>query len=127
MKPVQMLVRATGAVMLVLGLVIWTGGYPGLIPMHMLVGLVFVLSLWSVAYVAGRGGAPRGMVVAAVVLGLILPALGLTQQQILPGDGHVVVQIVHVALGLSAIGLGEVLGGSARRASGGRLGAARGV
>lgn len=115
MKPAQMLVRATGAVMLVLGLAIWTGQYPGLIPVHMLVGVVFVLSLWSVAYLAARAGAPRGLAAGAVVLGLVLPAFGLTQQQIAPGDAHVVVQFVHLALGLTAIGIGEALGGAARR------------
>lgn len=126
MKPAQMLVRATGALMLALGLAIWTGAYPGLIPLHMLVGLVFVLALWSVAYLAARSGAPRGLVGAVVILGLVLPAFGLTQQQIVPGDGHVAIQVIHLALGLSAIGLAEALGGSVRQA-GGRVGAARGA
>ena len=125
MKPAQMLVRAIGGVMLALGLVIWTGQYPGLIPVHMLVGVVFVLSLWSVAYLAARAGAPRGLAVGAVVLGLILPIFGLTQQQIAPGDAHVVIQVIHLALGLSAIGIGEALGAAGRRSSSATVGAAR--
>lgn len=125
MKSAQMLVRAAGAVMLLLGAAIWTGQYQGLIPVHMLVGFVFVLLLWWVAYLAVRAGAPRAMGMAAVILGLVLPAFGLTQQQILVGDAHLVVQLVHLALGLAAIGLAEALAGSARRASAGRAAAPR--
>jgi uncharacterized iron-regulated membrane protein len=111
----QMVVRIAGLLMIVLGLLIWTGNFAGLIPIHMLIGIVLVLALWALAYRAFRAGVARALVVAAVVVGLALPVFGANQQQILPGDGHVVVQVVHLALGLVAIGLGEALGGAMRR------------
>lgn len=114
----QVIVRVLGLVMIMLGLLIWTGSFDGLVPIHMLVGLAFVLSLWALAYVAGRAGVARGLVIGAVVIGALLPILGVTQQQILPGDGHIVVRVVHVALGLAAIGLGEALAGASRKRSG---------
>jgi len=114
----QTIVRAAGVILLVLGLLIWTGGFGGLVPIHMLVGFVLVLALWALAYLAHRAGVGIGLVGLAVVLGLVLPILGLTQAQIAPGeDVHVVVRIVHLALGLSAIGVAEALGGATRRAA----------
>ncbi len=106
-------VRILGLAMLVMGLIIWTGGADGLIPIHMLVGFAFVLALWADAYVCYRAGVPASLAAGAVVLGLILPVVGLTQQQLLPGGAHVLVQVLHLALGAAAIGLGDAM---ARRA-----------
>ena len=102
-------VRILGLAMLLMGLIIWTGAADGLIPIHMLVGFVFVLALWADAYVCYRAGAPAGLAAGAVVLGLILPIVGLTQAQLITGDAHIVVQLIHLALGAGAIGLGEAL------------------
>lgn len=113
----QLVVRTAGLVMIVLGALIWTGQFAGLIPIHMLVGIVLVLALWFLAYRAFRVGASRGLVALAVAVGLALPIFGVNQQQILPADGHVVVQVAHLALGLLAIGLGEALAAAMRKES----------
>ncbi len=120
----QTVVRIAGLLMIVLGLLIWTGNFAGLIPFHMLIGIVLVVALWVLAYQGLRAGVSRGLVAVAVVVGLVLPIFGVNQQQILPGDGHVVVQVAHLALGLVAIGLGEALGGAMRRAAPGTEGGA---
>ncbi len=102
-------VRILGLAMLLMGLIIWTGAADALIPIHMLVGFGFVLALWADAYVCYRAAAPAGLAAGAVVLGLILPIVGLTQAQLLTGDAHIVVQVIHLALGVGAIGLGDAL------------------
>lgn len=112
----RMGVRATGLVQLVLGLVVWTGSADGLIPIHMLVGLLLVISLWTLAFLAARAGASQGLAAAAFLLGLVLPVLGMTQEGMLAGSAHWVVQVVHLALGIAAIGTGEMLGAQARHA-----------
>ena len=48
-------------------------------------------------------------VAGAVVLGLIVPVVGLTQRELLPGSGHVVIEVVHLLLGLGMLGLAENL------------------
>ncbi len=111
----RMGVRIAGVLQLLLGLVIWTGRADSLISVHMLVGIVFVLSLWSVAYLAARAGAGTGLAAVAFVVGLALPILGVTQAGLLPGSSHWIVQVVHVGLGVVAIGLGEMLGTQAAR------------
>jgi hypothetical protein len=50
---------ACGALLLVLGIVIWTGNGDALIPVHITLGVVLVLSLWTIAFMAARAGVPQ--------------------------------------------------------------------
>jgi hypothetical protein len=108
-------VRVAGLVVLVLGLVVWTGAYSGAVPIHMLAGIVLVAGLWAVALLAARAGASTSLVAVAIGWGLLTVAFGLTQSQLLPGDAHVVVEVAHLVVGLVAIGRGEMLTARARR------------
>ena len=105
----QMLVRLSGLILISLGVLFWTGHALTLIPVHMLVGFVLVLSLWALAVLAARAGVHPAFVALAIVWGLIVPILGLTQQRLLPGDAHWVIQILHLLVGLGAIGQAEGL------------------
>ena len=106
---IQMLVRLIGVVMILLGLLFWTGNALTLIPIHMLLGIVLVLLLWALAVMALLAGAPRGLAALAIVWGLIVPILGMTQTQLLPGDAHWVIRVLHLLVGLVALGLAERL------------------
>ena len=110
----QTLVRLCGLALVTLGLLFWTGNARDLIPLHMLLGLVLVLSLWVLAGLAARAGVPIGLVMLAVAWGLIVPALGLTQAQLLPGSAHWVIQVVHLLLGIGLLGLAENLAARAK-------------
>jgi hypothetical protein len=101
----QMLLRLAGLIAIVLGLLFWTGNFLQLLPIHMLAGIVVVLSLWTLAGLAARAGVPIGLVALAIVWGLIVPILGMTQNQLL-----------HLLLGLGAIGQGEGLAARIKRA-----------
>lgn len=112
----RMTVRVVGILMLILGLVVWTGSAAGLVPVHMLLGIVLVLALWTVAVLALQGGARPALPAIAIAWGVLMAAFGITQAQILPGDNlHVVIQVAHLVVGLVAIGLGEALGAGASR------------
>jgi hypothetical protein len=113
----QWLVRITGLIQIVLGLLFWTGNQLTLVPVHILVGLILVLSLWTLALVGARAGVQPGLVVVAVLWGLLVVILGLTQSQILTGGAHWLVQALHLLVGLAAIGQGEALGARIRRAA----------
>lgn len=104
------LVRLTGLIMLVLGGLIWTGGFDVLIPFHVFTGVVLVLALWTIAALAGRAGVSRGLVVLALLWGLLLPVLGLSQTRLLQGDAHWIIQVLHLLVGLAAIAQAENLG-----------------
>jgi len=112
----QMLVRLCGLILIVLGILFWTGNTLELVPVHMLLGLILVISLWALAFLAARAGAPPAQVIAAVVWGLVVPVLGVTQDQLVPGDAHVLIRILHLLVGLIAIGMAEGLGQRIKRA-----------
>jgi hypothetical protein len=106
----QMVVRAAGVIQITLGLLFWTGNARGLVPLHMLIGFVLVLGLLVLAVLAARAGAPPGLVALAGVWVLVTPLLGLTQDQLLVGSAHWLVQVLHLLVGVAAIGLAEQLG-----------------
>jgi hypothetical protein len=103
------LVRLTGLFQLVTGLLFWTGNALALIPVHMLSGLVLVLALWTIAFLALRSGGGPGLVALSVIWGLLVLALGVTQTQLLPGELHWLIQVLHLLVGLVAIGLADAM------------------
>jgi len=107
---IRMMMRASILILLVLGVSFWTGHGLQLVPLHMALGLLLVLGLWALAALAALRGAPLGPVIGAVVLGLAVIALGMTQTQLLPGSAHWIIQVLHLLLGMGAMGLGERLG-----------------
>lgn len=110
----QMLTRLVGTTLVILGLLFWSGNALNLIQVHMLLGFVLVLLLWSIAALALRAGVEPWLVALGVVWGLVVPALGVVQARMLPGSLHWVVQVLHLVVGLTAIGLADVLANRAR-------------
>ena len=106
---VHMTLRISGVLLILLGLTFWTGNALQLIPVHEFLGFVLVLSLWTLAFLGARAGVPRGILIAAVAWGLIAPILGLTQANLLTSNWHWVIQVLHLLVGLAAIGTGEGL------------------
>lgn len=106
---------------LIVGILLWAnvlGG--GVIMIHMLLGLLAMIALWLLAF--GIGTAPKGrnigLAIGAFVIGLLLPIVGLGQMNFLSlGSSHVVIQIIHLLLGLGAIGIGEMIAARYKRAN----------
>jgi hypothetical protein len=105
----HMTIRISGVLLLLLGIAIWTGRADGLIPVHQLLGFVLVLSLWTLSFLAARAGVQMKWVALAVAWGLVAPILGLTQEGLLTGGWHWTIQVLHLLIGLGAIGMGEIL------------------
>jgi len=101
------IVRITGLLQVVVGVLIWTRRAPTWIPLHMLVGLVLVLALLTLGGLALRGGLHIGIVLGTFALCFALPWLGMVQAGLLVGPLHWIVQVVHLLLGLGAIRVGE--------------------
>jgi hypothetical protein len=115
MMILRLFVRVLGTGMLVLGLLFWSGNAFNLIQVHMLLGIVLVLCLWSVAILAARSAEQPGLVGLALLWGVIMPILGMTQDQLVPGDAHWIIRVLHLLVGIAAIGLVEVLTSRALR------------
>ncbi|HEX7049840.1 MAG TPA: hypothetical protein VF188_06465 [Longimicrobiales bacterium] len=105
----SMLARLAGLTAVILGVVFWTGHGITLLPVHMVAGAVLVLALWTLAILGAVAGLPAGRVALAVVWGLVVPILGMTQTRLLPGSLHWLIQIVHLAIGMGAVGIADGL------------------
>ena len=118
MSPVfatQIVARVIVVVQVTLGILVWTGHGDSLIPLHIAVGLLLVVDLWAAAVLGLRAAAPIGLVVLALVWSVGMPVFGLVQTNLLPGGAHVAVQLLHLVVGLAAVGLVENLAGRSRR------------
>ena len=99
----------TGLIQIVLGGFIWTGNADSLIRMHIANGVMLVVSLLALAILAAFARVNPALVALAIVWVLVVLILGLTQERLLPGSAHWVIQVVHVLVGLAAIGQAENL------------------
>jgi hypothetical protein len=106
---VQWLIRVLAVVQLTLGVLFWTGNAYSLINLHMLAGIALVLALWVQAAVAARAGIGFGLPVVAFGWGILVVALGVTQDSLLPGDLHWLIKVVHLLVGVGAVGQAESL------------------
>ncbi|HEY7094193.1 MAG TPA: hypothetical protein VH393_13505 [Ktedonobacterales bacterium] len=114
----SLVVRIGGSLALLLGLLRYFNIGPDLVQLHMTLGILVVLALWILATIYARTpDANLGMAIGASVIGLLLLIVGVTQQGLLPDRNfHWIIQVIHVLLGLTVIGMGESLAGAIRRA-----------
>jgi hypothetical protein len=103
----------SGLLALILGLLLWNNIALHLIQMHMLLGLLAVGSLWVIAIgqAIARGGSWI-LAVVALVVGIAMIGLGMTQSSLMLGEHHWMIQVLHLLLGLLVIGVGHM--GTAR-------------
>jgi ABC-type multidrug transport system permease subunit len=105
-----MILRISALLALVLGMLFWTGYAESLVDAHMLLGLLVALSLWMLGVtLAITGEGNWWLTGGAFVLAGIILIFGLIQERLLPGALHWVIQVIHLLLGLSALGLGEII------------------
>lgn len=108
-----MLARLAGALALLLGIALWRGQSGYWVHAHMGLGVLLVLALWVLASCGFN--VARGTAVLAIFWGLLMPALGLFQGALLPGEYHWLVQGAHLLVGLGAQALAERLAAVLRR------------
>gem|GEM_PF-600335 len=113
----QMFVRLAGLTLLILGIMIWTGHGDSLIPTHALLGVLFVLSLWAVAVIGLTSRIGFVLPGRLIIWGVVIGWFGMSQHTLLPGTLHWTIQVLHVAVGLIAIGLAEVVSARVKKAS----------
>jgi hypothetical protein len=104
------IVRISGTVQLVLGALFWTGHAYQYLPVHIINGIVIVLTLWTAAVLALVARTRRGLAVFGLLWGLALPAFGLEQAGILAGSMHWIIRVTHLLMGLAAMGIAGTLG-----------------
>jgi hypothetical protein len=109
MTVARWVLRITFLVQLLLGIGLWTGSFDVVKPVHIVLGVLFVLTMWTIAALALRAGGNR--VLGGVILpwGALLVLFGLTQEGIVAGGLHWTIQVLHLVVAMAGIGMTEAL------------------
>jgi hypothetical protein len=117
-----MVLRVGVLIELVLGILFWTNvinpDTSKLVLVHILIGLIVVVSLWIIGLAQGFMRASNNFALALLtfVVGLVVALFGLFQTRIIPdSSAHWVIQVIHLALGLLAIASGEMVAAITKR------------
>ena len=94
---------------MIIGLLLWTHTAENLASLHMLLGILVVAALWviGIAQSFARGGS-WALTAGALILGALVLYLGMIQSTLMVGEFHWAIQVVHLLLGLAAIGVGHM-------------------
>jgi hypothetical protein len=115
------IVRVAGTLQLLLGALFWTGHAYSFLPLHIISGVVIVLTLWTVAVLALLARTRRGLALFGLLWGLALPAFGMVQANILVGSLHWIIRVIHLVMGLVAMAVAGMLGQAILAAVPGRV------
>ena len=110
----QWVLRVSALLALILGILFWTGSAPdALIPVHIVLGVLVTISLWVLGFVFGRArGGNWGLASVAIVWGILVIGVGGSQ---IGQDPSTAIKIIHLLIGLVAIGIGEMVAGRYKR------------
>jgi uncharacterized membrane protein len=99
----------SGALALILGLLFWSHRASNLIQLHMMLGFLVVGALWVIGTAQAFSQAGSWLIAAsALVIGALVLVLGMIQSSVLVGDFHWIIRVIHLLLGLTAIGIGHM-------------------
>ena len=99
----QIIAGICGVVVLTLGMGTYT--HANFTNIHMLFGLLVALALLVLAIMAAFTSRLRRLGLISMVYALILPIFGVTQQMILVGDLHWLIEAAHLLVGGGALAL----------------------
>ena len=106
---------------LILGLLLWAHTAPQFVSLHMLLGLVVVAALWVIGIAqAFTSNGSWLMATVALILGAVILYLGMIQASVMVGALHWIIQIIHLLLGLAAIGVGHMAAARYRKSAAGQ-------
>lgn len=101
------ILRIAGVCALILGLSIWTFQLD-VINIHMLFGLLVTLALLVISFLAALTRGVRVLGIVGIIYAFIIPTLGMSQEMLLTGNLHWLIQILHMLVGIGALALGGV-------------------
>ena len=114
---IQNVVRLLALGLIALGVQFWSGRSFALLPVHMRIGETLIALLWILAAMGLRAGVRPGLALGTIVYGFFVVAFGLNMGDFLPGRAHEVIRVLHLLIGLGAVGLAESIGARIKRGS----------
>jgi hypothetical protein len=111
-------IRIAGLAALVLGLLIWSGRLGGAVYVHMTLGWVVAAGLVIIAVYGLVSGVRIPLAVVSIAWAAATVYVGVMQNQstsYMPRSSHLVIEALHLLLGIGAIGMAEALAGAITR------------
>jgi hypothetical protein len=102
------ILRITFLAALILGLLLWSGRGYQYLQLHMWIGFVITFDLLLLAFLS-LSRRTAALSVIGLAWAILLPVLGIAQLRLLPGPNHWWIRVLHLVLGLGAVGFGESL------------------
>lgn len=109
------LIRLLFVALLALGFQFWSGQSSSLVPLHMRLGEVLVTLLWILAVISVSAGVCKAMVLGVAFYGVVVVAFGMRMAGLVAGSNANLFGVLHLLVGLGAVGLAEMLGGRIKR------------
>lgn len=106
--------RLDGLGALILGIILWTGSL-GPLKIHILTGFIMSITMLLIGLVGFFARVKPALPIIAIAWALLLPYVGFAQFKLLPGASHVVIQVIHLLIGICAIGIAEALAAKIKR------------
>ena len=109
--------RGTFLLQLLLGIGLWTGSFDVVKPVHIAVGVLFVLTMWTIAALALRAGGNQVHAGVVFLWGALMILFGLTQEGVVTDGLHWTIQVFHLVVAMAGIGMTEALAGRTQAAA----------
>lgn len=106
--------RIIGVIALILGIILWTGSTRPL-GIHILTGFIMSVTMLLIGLMGFFARVKPGLPVIAIAWAFLLPYIGFAQFKLLPGASHIVIQVIHLLIGICAIGIAEALAAKIKR------------
>ena len=103
------ILRIAFLISLVLGCALWAGRGYAYLQLHMWLGFIITFTLLAMVILSLIARLKPALPLITLVWTIALPVFGIAQLKLMPGPDHWIVRVVHLILGLGAIGLGEAL------------------
>ena len=110
-------VRILALLLVVLGMMFWSGRSFQMIPLHMRMGEVLIALLWILAGMGLRAGVSAPLGIGAIVYGFLAFLFAMNMGGLVPGRGHELIRVLHFLIGLGAVGLAEAIAARIKRSS----------
>jgi len=92
-----------------IGVALWGGHAYNYLQLHMWIGFIITFALLALVALALLSRMRPILPLLALVWAVLLPAIGIGQLKMMPGANHWVMRVLHLIIGVGAIGFGEVL------------------
>ena len=100
--------RIDGLAALILGILLWTGS-PTSLKIHIVTGFVMAIMLVLIGLMGFFSQIKPTLPIVATTWAFLLPYVGFAQLKFFSGASHIVIQVIHLLIGISAIGIVEAL------------------